>query len=94
MTKSNDLQNELVPLTETIYEIHKAIRIVEICNEDHSLDTYRDVLLLLLRVADRKMYYYEQKYKLNVPDKDKFFVEDAVEFGMAYAEHKQSRVAA
>jgi len=87
-------ESRLVPLTETIYEVHQAIRIVEDSDDhspQHSLDLYRDVLLLLLRVADAKMYYYEQKYDLEIPEEDVFFIDDVIDFGLAYANYKAEK---
>ena len=89
MAESKDMpmqKEELVPLMDAFYEVHEAIRIIENCDEDYSLDPYRNVLLL--RVADEKMSYYQKKYNPEVSPEDQFLVEDVIDFARAAFTYK------
>jgi hypothetical protein len=52
------------------------------------LDPYRNVLLLLLRVADEKMSYYQKKYNPEASLEDQFLVEDVIDFARAAFTYK------
>ena len=73
-------------LVDSIFELGVLKNLVEDIQEhDISTSRHTDILLQLIKALDEKIIYYTERYNLEVPESDVFYVEDYDKFIMRKA---------